>query len=190
MNVYFRSSSVTNKSIARAVCLDTEPKVIRSCVQHLEKSGAGWQYDPRNIAYRHSGAGNNWALGYQMAGGEFCETSLDMIRRELEVCDWPVSLLCLQSLGGGTGSGLGTYLTEACSDEFPDTSRTNLAIAPYHFGEVTVQVSVICSVCLYFVICYFQFSVAVMAISLCICIRPHHSHSFYLNPGLFSTPST
>jgi len=45
----------------------------------------------------------------------------------------------IHSIAGGTGSGLGTRITEACEDEFKSATRLNVAIAPYHFGEVVVQ---------------------------------------------------
>ena len=38
--------------------------------------------------------------------------------------------------GGGTGSGLGTRITEEVRDEFSDVTRTNVAITPYHFVSV------------------------------------------------------
>lgn len=74
-----------------------------------------------------------------MCSGNFLEISLDCIRRELEHCDLPPSLLISHSIGGGTGSGLGTKITEALSDEMPDVTRLNAAVMPYHFGEVIVQ---------------------------------------------------
>lgn len=122
---------------ARAVCLDTEPKVIDECLRLSHAQGL-WAYDPKSIAYRHGGAGNNWALGYAMAEGEFLETSLNCIRRQAERSDGSC-LVFLHSLAGGTGSGLGTRITEACRDDFEDLFRLNIAIAPHHFGEVVVQ---------------------------------------------------
>lgn len=124
---------------ARAVCLDTEPKVIDHCLERSQSPRSLWHYDPRSILYRHGGAGNNWALGYSMASGEFLEKSLECIRRELEHCDTESGLVFLHSLAGGTGSGLGTHITEACEDEFPSSCRANIVIAPHHFGEVVVQ---------------------------------------------------
>ena len=74
-----------------------------------------------------------------MCSGEFLEASLECIRREIEICDGLPILVVTHSLAGGTGSGLGTRITEACCDEFSDVTRINLAITPYHFGEVVVQ---------------------------------------------------
>lgn len=78
-------------------------------------------------------------MGYQMCSGKFLDTSIDCIRRELEHCDLPPSILISHSIGGGTGSGLGTKITEVAADEFPDVTRLNAAVMPYHFGEVIVQ---------------------------------------------------
>jgi len=63
-DVFFRSKSKhgANKHVARAVCLDTEPKVIQQCLAY---NGA-WNIDHKSVAYRHGGAGNNWAAGFSM----------------------------------------------------------------------------------------------------------------------------
>lgn len=129
--------STGQRPVARAVCLDTEPKVVN---ESFHKASRGkWRLDPKSAAYRHGGAGNNWALGYEMASGEFLETSTNLIRRELELCDYSQTLVFMHSVAGGTGSGLGTKISEACADDFRSASRLNITIAPYHFGEVVVQ---------------------------------------------------
>ena len=74
-----------------------------------------------------------------MFQGEFLDASIDLIRSELEKIDRSPVLLFSSSLAGGTGSGLGTHITEACEEVFPDVIRTNLVISPYNFGEVVVQ---------------------------------------------------
>jgi tubulin delta len=140
MNSFFRlSNTKNNRRFARVVCLDTEPKVVNECLGRANEHKQYWNYDHRSVAYRHGGAGNNWAMGYDMCKGEFMDTSLDCVRRELEHCDQPATLVITHSVAGGTGSGLGTRLTEAIEDEFPETVRVNFAITPYHFGEVVVQ---------------------------------------------------
>ncbi|KAJ1435557.1 Tubulin/FtsZ, GTPase domain-containing protein [Ochromonadaceae sp. CCMP2298] len=138
LDAYFRTPINGGTPVARSVCLDTEPKVINDCLLNAERGGL-WRIDPKSCAYRHGGAGNNWALGYEMGSGEFLQTSIDMIGRELEQCDYAPSLVFMHSLAGGTGSGLGTRITESCEDQFPHSTRLNVAIAPYHFGEVVVQ---------------------------------------------------
>lgn len=43
------------------------------------------------------------------------------------------------SLAGGTGSGVGTYVTEMLRDLYPKAFIVNEVIAPYQSGEVIVQ---------------------------------------------------
>lgn len=136
--VFFRYGE-GDKKYLRAVCFDTEPKVVKDCLSKSIRKGQ-WQYDRKSIAFRHGGAGNNWALGYDMAAEEsYLTSAMNCVRRELEFCDRAPSLVIMQSTAGGTGSGLGTRITEACADEFPETMRLNVTISPYHFGEVVVQ---------------------------------------------------
>lgn len=135
---FFRNSKA-GKLYSRSICLDTEPKVINDCLNQCNVKNSGWSLDPRSVAYRHGGAGNNWALGYQMFSGEFLEIGMNLLRRELEHCDLVPLLFSIHSLAGGTGSGLGTRLSEEVCDLFPEILKVNLAILPYHFGEVVVQ---------------------------------------------------
>jgi tubulin delta len=77
LNCFFRRQK-NGKPIVRSVCLDTEPKVILNCVNRANKRS--WSYDSDRCTFRHGGAGNNWALGYQMCSGSFLETALNNIR--------------------------------------------------------------------------------------------------------------
>lgn len=43
------------------------------------------------------------------------------------------------SLAGGTGSGLGTYISNQLHDNFPDACIVNNVIWPYSTGEVVLQ---------------------------------------------------
>lgn len=140
MDAFFRTSYSRGepRTYARAVCIDTEPKVINDCLSRA-KERKSWTFDSKSIVYGHGGAGNNWARGYEMCTGEFLDASLECVRRELEICDRPPSLIITHSVAGGTGSGTGTRLTESLADEFSDVTRLNIAITPYHFGEVVVQ---------------------------------------------------
>ena len=78
--------------------------------------GRGWIYDSGTQVCCHAqgGAANNWAYGYHVHGSAFAEACLESVRREAEQCDRLSGLCVLQSAAGGTGSGLGTYLTEVC----------------------------------------------------------------------------
>lgn len=62
-----------------------------------------------------------------------------MARKEIECCDCFGGFLFLQSLAGGTGSGVGVYITEVLRDEFPSAFMVNSVVWPYESGEVIVQ---------------------------------------------------
>ena len=129
---------------ARVVCLDTEPKVIQDCLEKAKghftpQSHYSWLYDENNVAYRHSGAGNNWALGYSIATGDFLELALEKIRREIERCDDVPILVYIHSLAGGTGSGLGTHLVESSYELFSNCFHYHVLVSPHSFSEVIVQ---------------------------------------------------
>lgn len=62
-----------------------------------------------------------------------------MVQREVEKCDRFGGFLTLMSLAGGTGSGVGTYLTQCLRDEFPQSFIVNQVVWPYTKGEVIVQ---------------------------------------------------
>uniref|UniRef100_A0A7S2W2H7 Tubulin/FtsZ GTPase domain-containing protein n=1 Tax=Mucochytrium quahogii TaxID=96639 RepID=A0A7S2W2H7_9STRA len=121
--------------VARSILVDMEPRVIDQCIQNRKK----WRYDPANCFTFEGGSGNNWAQGYAKHGSSVSNYVIEIARREAERCDAVGGFLLLQSVAGGTGSGLGTYLTEQIADEFPNVSRVNGVVWPYARGEVVVQ---------------------------------------------------
>lgn len=121
MNYYYQYNEKSMAWYARSVCIDTEPKVIHECVTRANQLKK-WKFNENHTHYLYGGAGNNWAMGYQMCSGDIQERSIESIRKELEDVDIPSALVILHSVGGGTGSGLGTRMTEVISDE----------VGPYH----------------------------------------------------------
>ena len=72
------------------------------------------------IFYFHigqSGAGNNWAKGHYTVGAELVDSVLDVVRKESESCDCLQGFQLTHSLGGGTGSGMGTLLISKIREE-------------------------------------------------------------------------
>jgi hypothetical protein len=59
---------------------------------------------------------------------------------QVEACDALGGFLLLQSMAGGTGAGLGTYVAHALRDEYPSSHALNCCVWPYESGEVIVQV--------------------------------------------------
>lgn len=64
---------------------------------------------------------------------------MDRIRLESEQCDHLGGFFMLQSMAGGTGSGLGTRVAEALRDSYGKSLLLNQCVWPYDSGEVIVQ---------------------------------------------------
>lgn len=125
LNVYFTEASAGHY-VPRSVLVDLEPGVLDS----IRASPYGQIFRPDNFVFGQSGAGNNWAKGHYTEGAELVDSVMDVIRKEAESCDCVQGFQLCHSLGGGTGSGLGTLLVSRCREEFPDKMVLTFSIAP------------------------------------------------------------
>ncbi|KAL6067327.1 Tubulin beta chain (Beta tubulin) [Balamuthia mandrillaris] len=125
INVYFNEGS-GGKYVPRAILVDLEPGVI----DHVKGSPFGSLFRPDNFVFGQSGAGNNWAKGHYTEGAELIEEILDVVRKEAESCDLLQGFQICHSLGGGTGSGLGTLLMSKIREDFPDRMMCTFSVVP------------------------------------------------------------
>uniref|UniRef100_A0A2I3H8R3 Tubulin beta chain n=1 Tax=Nomascus leucogenys TaxID=61853 RepID=A0A2I3H8R3_NOMLE len=92
------------------------------------------QLERINVYYNEgsgqSGAGNNWPKGYYTEGAEVMESVMDVVRKEAERCDCLQGFQLTHSLGGGTGSGMGTLLISKIREEYPDRITNTFSILP------------------------------------------------------------
>lgn len=65
----------------------------------------------------------------------------ELVRREVECCDRLAGLMAMMSVAGGTGSGVGTYVTQSLRDIYPKSFILNHLTWPYGTGEVWTQLS-------------------------------------------------
>ncbi|XP_061137143.1 tubulin delta chain isoform X1 [Syngnathus typhle] len=124
--------------VARAVLIDMEPKVINQNFSKTAKSGK-WKYDDASSFNQWQGSGNNWANGFYIQGPRHRAAMEDILRREAERCDGLRGFLAMMSVAGGTGSGVGTYVTQCLRDVYPKSFIVNHLTWPYGTGEVIVQ---------------------------------------------------
>jgi len=125
INVYF-NEAYGGKYVPRAVLVDLEPGVIDS----VKSSAYGQLFKPDNFIAGASGAGNNWAKGHYTEGAEMVDQVLDVIRKEAENSDCLQGFQLTHSLGGGTGSGLGTLLLTKIREEYPDRMLCTFSVMP------------------------------------------------------------
>ncbi|NWT29574.1 TBD protein, partial [Cardinalis cardinalis] len=124
--------------VARAVLVDMEPKVISQALSMAASSGH-WRYSSHSHFCQKQGSGNNWANGYCVHGPRHKEAIMELVQREAERCDRLGGFFTIMSMAGGTGSGLGAFVTQCLRDAFPTSFILNHLIWPYGTGEVIVQ---------------------------------------------------
>lgn len=124
--------------VARAVLVDMEPKVINQCMNTTAKCGR-WKYGDASHFSQKQGSGNNWANGYCVHGPRHRDVVEELVRQEVERCDRLSGLMAMMSVAGGTGSGVGTYVTQCLRDIYPKSFILNHLTWPYGTGEVIVQ---------------------------------------------------
>ncbi|XP_009473729.1 PREDICTED: tubulin beta-2 chain-like [Nipponia nippon] len=90
----------------------------------------GQIFRPDNFVFGQSGAGNNWAKGHYTEGAELVDSVLDVVRKESESCDCLQGFQLTHSLGGGTGSGMGTLLISKIREEYPDRIMNTFSVMP------------------------------------------------------------
>ncbi|KAJ6619525.1 beta-tubulin 1 tubb1 [Mycena sp. CBHHK59/15] len=91
---------------------------------------SGLLFRPDNFVFGQNGAGNNWAKGHYTEGAELVDSVLDVVRREAEGADSLQGFQITHSLGGGTGSGMGTLLISKIREEYPDRMMCTYSVVP------------------------------------------------------------
>ncbi|RXG53278.1 Tubulin beta-2 chain [Armadillidium vulgare] len=126
INVYFNEGSTGHHYVPRAILVDLEPGTMDS----VKAGPYGHLFKPDNFVFGHSGAGNNWAKGHYTEGAELVDSVLDVVRKEAENCDCLQGFQLAHSLGGGTGSGMGTLLISKIREEYPDRIMNTFSVVP------------------------------------------------------------
>lgn len=83
-----------------------------------------------NRSLGQGGAGNNFAKGFYTDGAELLEPIFDALRRQAEECDLLQGFQLVHSIGGGTGSGLGSLLLSKVREEYPDRMLATYSVLP------------------------------------------------------------
>ncbi len=125
INVYYNEAT-GGRYVPRAILMDLEPGTMDS----VRSGPFGQIFRPDNFVFGQSGAGNNWAKGHYTEGAELIDAVLDVVRKEAEGCDCLQGFTMSHSLGGGTGSGMGTLLISKIREEYPDRVMCTYSVFP------------------------------------------------------------
>merc|ERR1712083_1217911 len=125
INVYYNEAT-GGRYVPRAILMDLEPGTMDS----VRAGQFGQIFRPDNFVFGQSGAGNNWAKGHYTEGAELIDSVLDVVRKEAEGCECLQGFQITHSLGGGTGSGMGTLLIAKIREEYPDRIMCTFSVFP------------------------------------------------------------
>eukprot|EP00411_Alexandrium_monilatum_P111097 CAMPEP_0175684774 /NCGR_PEP_ID=MMETSP0097-20121207/27011_1 /TAXON_ID=311494 /ORGANISM="Alexandrium monilatum, Strain CCMP3105" /LENGTH=447 /DNA_ID=CAMNT_0016991715 /DNA_START=11 /DNA_END=1354 /DNA_ORIENTATION=- len=125
INVYYNEAT-GGRYVPRAILMDLEPGTMDS----VRAGPFGQLFRPDNFVFGQTGAGNNWAKGHYTEGAELIDSVLDVVRKEAEGCDCLQGFQMCHSLGGGTGSGMGTLLISKVREEYPDRIMETFSVIP------------------------------------------------------------
>lgn len=132
MSSFFTYNEHAQMLKSRSIIVDTEEGVIKQ----LLKSDIGELFDTRQFIQDVSGAGNNWANGFYEYGKTYAKTILDKVRLVLEDCDSPQCFMLMHSIGGGTGSGLGSFILKTLNEQYPDIFKFTISVFPSKDDDV------------------------------------------------------
>eukprot|EP00954_Amorphochlora_amoebiformis_P029032 1392569-Amorphochlora_amoeboformis.AAC.1 len=109
-NTFFSETSA-GKHVPRAIFLDLEPNAI----DEVRTGAYRALFHPEQLIAGKEDAANNYARGHYTIGKEIVDLALDRVRRLADACTGLQGFLVFNSVGGGTGSGLGSLLLERLS---------------------------------------------------------------------------
>ncbi|CAD8081479.1 unnamed protein product [Paramecium primaurelia] len=110
----------------RSLFIDSESKAVQKV-----KYGANRElFRPNQFIYGKEDASNNFARGHYQIGKEYIDISLDRLRKLVEDCSCQQGIVLFNSVGGGTGSGLGALLLERLSDDYSKQIKMGINIYP------------------------------------------------------------
>lgn len=114
------------KYIPRAVLIDLEPGVIA----RIEGGDMAQLFDESSIIRKIPGAANNWARGYNVEGERIIDQIMNVIDAAVEKTKSLQGFLITHSIGGGSGSGLGSLILERLRQAYPKKRIFTFSVAP------------------------------------------------------------
>ena len=117
---------------ARALLVDMECGPL----QETMRGPLGSLFDETQFVMDVYGSGNNFSHGHMMYGPQYRSKFEEGLRKNAEHCDSLQTFLLTHSLGGGTGSGVGTYILSMLPDLYPEVSRFSICVFPSEGDDV------------------------------------------------------
>ena len=133
-----------NRTSCKCFLIDSEEKVIKSFIN--SKSPISKYFSKySNLLTNSSGRGSNWALGHSLTFKEFKKDTniniecFEKLNSFLEKCDFISKIYIVHSLGGGTGSGVGTRLFEMIHENYPKMDLISCPVFGFNVEKTTLS---------------------------------------------------
>jgi tubulin alpha len=124
-NTFF-SETGSGQHVPRALMLDLEPTVVDEV-----RTGVYRQlYHPQQLISGKEDAASVYARGHYTIGKEIVDVALDRVRKLADACSGLQGFMIFHSVGGGTGSGLGSLLLERLSVEYGKKPKFGYTVYP------------------------------------------------------------
>jgi len=125
-------------------------------VDEMKKGKYRTLFPSRSMIYGKENAASNYAAGYYGVGKKLLPEVMDQLARLAENCNSLQGIALFRSIGGGTGSGMGSRIIEAIKNTYPTKTITDFNI--YSTLKVSVHARVVLQVQLvhYIVILFLQ----------------------------------
>lgn len=121
---FFESHSGTY--VPRSIFIDLEP----GSADLLQNGELRDLFCPNKFVCGTQGGSNNYAKGHYTDGAELVAPIMEIIRRDVEVCDCLQGFQLLHSLGGGCGAGLCSLIMMKVLEEYTDRIISAYSIYP------------------------------------------------------------
>lgn len=125
MDVFFNRTR-DGKHVPRAVLIDLEPGVI----SRIESGDMSQLFDESSIVRKLPGAANNWARGYNVEGERVIDQIMNVIDSAVEKTQGLQGFMLTHSIGGGSGSGLGSLIIERLRQAYPKKRIFTFSVTP------------------------------------------------------------
>ena len=122
----FFGETASGKFVPRALYIDLEP----TCIDEVRTGEYKDLFHPEQLMSGKEDAANNYARGHYTVGKEVIDQAMDRIRKIVDGCSALQGFAVFHSVGGGTGSGLGSLLLERLSVDYGKKSKICYTVFP------------------------------------------------------------
>lgn len=128
-SVYWSPSLESDVARPRAVLVDLDGSSLDEVLAHPQRMLAS-DFREENLIRGEFGTGSNFGMAHYNEGAILVRDVVEAVRAESELCDRLEGLQFCFSIGGGTGSGLGTLAISRLLEEFSDKMVSVFCVLP------------------------------------------------------------